>query len=68
MSTAKVIEVIGNSNESWEKAAENALKDASKSIRNISGAEIKSQTADVKDGEIVDYKVAVKLAFRYDSH
>ncbi len=63
MSVAKVIELIGVSDTSWEDAARNAVKDASKTIKNITGLEVMSTTASVKDGELTKYKTCVKVAF-----
>ena len=63
MSVAKVIELIGASDKSWEDAARNAVRDASKTIRNITGVEVISTTASVKDGEIINYHTCVKIAF-----
>jgi len=63
MSIAKVIELIGESDKGWEDAARNAVKDASKTIRNITGVEVISTTASVKDGKIINYHSCVKIAF-----
>ncbi len=60
---AKIIEVVGVSNEGWEEAARNALKEASKTLDNITGVEVTNYTANVKDGNILQYKAAVKIAF-----
>jgi flavin-binding protein dodecin len=60
----KVTELVGSSTESFSDAVRRAVKGASKSIRNIRGVEVLSSTADVdENGEIVLYKVNVKLAF-----
>jgi hypothetical protein len=64
MNTVKVIEIIGTSENSWEDAAKQALKDAEKSVENISGIEVVSQTADVESNEIKYYKTAVRVAFK----
>lgn len=61
--TVKTVELIGNSTTSWEDAAQSALDDASKTIDDISGIEIVSQTAAVKDGQIQRYKATVHVAF-----
>ncbi len=63
MNTVKVIEIIGTSDESWEDAAKQALKDAEKSVENITGIEVVSQTADVENNEIKYYKTAIRVAF-----
>ncbi|MEM6894679.1 MAG: dodecin family protein [Bacteroidota bacterium] len=59
----KVIEVLANSNESWEDATKNALEQASKSVKNIRSVYINEQSASVKDGKIDDYRVNVKITF-----
>jgi flavin-binding protein dodecin len=59
----KVTELIGNSAESWEGAAQNALDDADESLEHISGIEIESQTADVENGQVERYKTTVRVSF-----
>lgn len=59
----KVIEIVSESTKSWEDAAENAVKDASKTIKNITGVDVIGFKAEVKDGKIVNYKANCKLAF-----
>ena len=61
--TVKTIELIGNSTESWEDAAQNALDEASKTIEDIRGVEIESQTATVENGQIERYKTTLHVAF-----
>lgn len=61
--TAKVIELVGNSTESWEDAAQNALKDADETLEEISAIELVSQTAEVEDGRIERYKSTVHVSF-----
>jgi flavin-binding protein dodecin len=61
--TVKTIELIGSSAESWEAAAQNALDDANETIEGISGIKIVSQTADVDDGTIAQYKTTLHVAF-----
>lgn len=63
---AKVIELVGSSEVGWEDAANNAVKGAAQSLHGITGIEITSMTAKVKDGKIVDYKTTIKLAFAVD--
>lgn len=64
--TVKVIELVGESKSGWQEALINAVKDASKTIRNITGVEVLNNTANVKDGNIVEYKANVKIAFKVD--
>jgi len=64
--TVKVIELVGESKSGWQEAVQNAVKGASKTIRNITGVEVLNNTANVKDGNIVEYKANVKIAFKVD--
>jgi flavin-binding protein dodecin len=60
----KVIELVGSSPDSFSDAVRNAVKTASKSLRNIRGVEVLGSTADVADdGSISNYKVHCKVAF-----
>ena len=60
----RVIELVGSSPNSFSDAVRNAVKTASKSLRNIRGVEVLGSTADVGDsGEISVYKVHCKIAF-----
>ncbi|MEM3550489.1 MAG: dodecin family protein [Candidatus Bathyarchaeia archaeon] len=63
MVVVKVIEVIGTSPKGWNEAAENALKEAAKTVRNIRGMHIKRCTAKVENNKIVEYRAVVKIAF-----
>ncbi|MDC6361448.1 MULTISPECIES: dodecin family protein [Flavobacteriaceae] len=63
MAVLKVIEVLANSDKSWEDAAKKALGQASKSVKNIRSIYINEQSATVKDGKIDDYRVNVKITF-----
>ncbi|MEP6802831.1 MAG: dodecin family protein [Acidobacteriota bacterium] len=60
---AKVIEVVASSRESWEAAVRTAVREASRSVRGITGVDVQNWTARVEGGELVDYKVNVKIAF-----
>ncbi|HSF15883.1 MAG TPA: dodecin family protein [Vicinamibacteria bacterium] len=66
MAAIKIIEVLGTSEKSWKDAAEEALKEAKKSVRNITGLELVSQTAKVKDGVVAEYHATCKIAFKVD--
>ncbi|WP_336344029.1 dodecin family protein [Halalkalicoccus ordinarius] len=64
MTTVKVIELQGESDESWEDAAQSAVQDASDTLQGISGIEVVSQTADIDDdGQITRYNTTVNVAF-----
>ena len=62
---AKVVEIIGNSDKSWQDAAQAALDEAKKTIRGITGVEVGDMTAkvDPNSGNITEYHTAVKIAF-----
>jgi len=66
MAVIKVVELVGDSRESWEDAVKNAVRGAAKTIDNIAGVEIKNLTANVNNGELVEYKANVKIAFRVE--
>jgi flavin-binding protein dodecin len=63
MSVAKVIEVIGKSEKSWQDAVQQAVKEASKTVKNISCVDVVKQTANIKNGKITEYKANCKIAF-----
>jgi flavin-binding protein dodecin len=59
---AKVITLIGSSPESFAKAADVAVQEASKTIRGITGADVISMSAEVADGRITTYRTTVNIA------
>jgi flavin-binding protein dodecin len=63
MAILKVIEVLANSEKSWEDATKKAVSHASKSVKNIRSVYINEQSASVKDGEVNEYRVNVKITF-----
>lgn len=64
MSTvAKVIEVIGSSDKSWEAAADAAVETASETVSGIHSVQVQSMTGRVEDGKIVKFKTTLKLSF-----
>lgn len=63
MAVLKVIEVLANSDKSWEDAAQKALAQASRSVEHIRSVYINEQSATVKDGKIDQFRVNVKIAF-----
>jgi dodecin len=67
MAVAKVITIIGSSPESFAKAADEAVREAAKTVRGISGAHVVSMSADVDDGRITNFKTTVNIAFAVDS-
>lgn len=62
----KVIELIGTSTESWEKAAAAALKRAAKSLRELRVAEVKELDITMKDGKVESYRAKLKVSFKYE--
>ncbi|MCK8481963.1 dodecin family protein [Psychroserpens algicola] len=63
MAVLKVIEVLSNSDKSWEDATRKAVKQASKSVKNIRSVYVKEQSAIVKDDDVTEFRVNVKLTF-----
>lgn len=59
----KVVEMIGESQTSWKSAVQNAVREASKRFDNITGVEVYNLTADVVEGDLVDFKANVKIAY-----
>jgi hypothetical protein len=66
MAVLKVIEVLANSDKSWEDATKNAVKHASKSVKNIRSVYIQDQSASVSNGEVREFRVNVKITFEVD--
>jgi flavin-binding protein dodecin len=60
---AKVTELIGHSEESWQDAAQVAVEEAAKTIRGITGLEVRHFTAKVQNGKIVEYRADVEIAY-----
>jgi flavin-binding protein dodecin len=65
-SVYKVIELVGTSTESWEKAAASAVEEAAKSIRDLRIAEVEKLDMHIEDGKIAQYRAKVKLSFKYE--
>ncbi len=63
MAVLKVIEVLSNSEKSWEDATKKAVKQASKSVKNIRSVYVQDQSAIVNDDEVTEFRVNVKLTF-----
>lgn len=63
MAIVKVIEVLAQSDKSWDDAAQVALTEAKKSVRNIQSIYVKEFQAEVKNGEIVNYRINAKISF-----
>lgn len=63
MAVLKVIEILSNSEKSWEDATKKAVKHASKSLKNIRSVYVQDQSASVTDGEVTDFRVNLKITF-----
>jgi flavin-binding protein dodecin len=64
-SVYKVIELVGTSTESWEKAAAAAVATAAKSLKDLRIAEVVEQDMQIEDGKVTSYRVRLKLSFKY---
>ena len=65
-SVYKVIELVGTSTESWEKAAAAAVQRAGKTLRDLRVAEISKLDMQLKDGKVESYRAKVNLSFKYE--
>jgi len=63
MTVVKIIELICSSPNGWNEAAQNAVAEAAKTVKNIKGVHVKRCTAKVKNNKIVEYNADVKIAF-----
>ena len=63
MSIAKVIEIVANSETSFDDAVKQGLAEVATTVRGISGIEVKNWTVDVENNQIVRYKVTMDIAF-----
>ena len=63
MSMLKVIEVLAESNKSWEDAAQVAVTTASKTVRNVKSIWIDNFEATVEDGKMINYRINAKVSF-----
>ena len=65
-SVYKVIEIVGSSGESWEKAASAAIERASNSLRDLRITEVVEQDLHIEDGKISAYRIRLKISFKFD--
>jgi flavin-binding protein dodecin len=65
-SVYKVVELVGTSTESWEKAAKAAVDLAAKSLRDLRIAEVVEQDIVIENGKVAAYRAKVKLSFKYE--
>lgn len=67
-SVYKVIELVGTSTDSWEKAAKAAVDRAGQSLRDLRVAEVVSQDMVITDGKVEAYRTKVKISFKYEGN
>lgn len=65
-SVYKVIELIGTSNESWEKAAATAVERAAETLRDLRIAEVVELDMQIEDGRVHTYRAKVKVSFKFE--
>ena len=65
-SVYKVIELIGTSSESWEKAAAAAVELASQTLRDLRIAEVAQLDMQIEDGKVLAYRAKVHVSFKYE--
>ena len=65
-SVYKIIELVGTSTESWEKAAKAAVDRASKTLRDLRIAEIAELDMQLDDGKVISYRAKVRVSFKYE--
>ena len=65
-SVYKIIEIVGTSPTSWEKAASAAVEKASQTLRDLRIAEVTQQDVVISDGKIESYRVRLKISFKYE--
>ena len=65
-SVYKVIELVGTSTESWERAAANAVERAGKTLRDLRVAEVTSQDVVVEDGRVKAYRTKLSRSFKFE--
>jgi len=62
----KIIEIVGTSTESWEKAAAGAVAKASKTLRDLRIAEVEKLDMQIKDGKVEAYRAKLKVSFKFE--
>lgn len=65
-SVYKVVDLVGTSTESWERAASAAVEKASKSLRDLRIAEVDRLDLQIEDGRVTAYRAKVKVSFKYE--
>ena len=65
-SVYKIIEIVGSSPESWERAAASAVERASKTLRDLRVAEVTQLDMQLKDGKVEAYRAKLKVSFKFE--
>ena len=65
-SVYKIVELVGTSTDSWEKAAAAAVERASETLRDLRIAEVAQLDMHIEDGKVASYRAKVKLSFKYE--
>jgi flavin-binding protein dodecin len=65
-SVYKVVELVGTSTESWERATSAAVQRAAETLRDLRVAEVVEQDVNISDGKVESYRVKLKLSFKYE--
>ncbi|HJO73653.1 MAG TPA: dodecin family protein [Rhodospirillales bacterium] len=67
-SVYKVIELVGSSSESWEKAATAAVERAGENLRDLRIAEVVHQDLNLEDGKVAAFRVRLKVSFKFEGN
>jgi dodecin len=65
-SVYKIIEIVGTSADSWEKAAKTAVERASQSLRDLRVAEVSQQDLVIENGKVTAFRTRLKVSFKYE--
>ena len=65
-SVYKIVEIIGTSSESWEKAVANAVATAGETIRDLRVAEVSGLDVTIENGKVAQYRAKIKISFKYE--
>ena len=65
-SVYKIIELVGTSPESWEKAAKTAVEMAAQTLRDLRIAEVVEMDMQIEDGKVTNYRTKIRLSFKYE--
>ena len=65
-SVYKVVELVGTSKDSWEKATDAAIAQAAKSLRDLRVAEVTELDVTIENGKVATYRTKLKVSFKYE--